>query len=86
MAEPPTPRSPDAVVTLREVTQETLMPVLRLKVKPGQEQFVADNATSIAEAHFEPTAWFRAIYADETGRSWLVLRYVRSVTRRNASA
>ena len=54
-------------VTLREITRETLMDVLRLKVAPSQERFVATNAVSIAQAHFYPeVAWFRAIYAGET--------------------
>lgn len=38
----------DAVVTLREITAETLRSVLKLSVRPGQEQFVASNAVSIA--------------------------------------
>lgn len=57
---------PEATVSLREITEETVGKVLRLKVAPGQEQFVATNAESIAEAHFSKLAWFRAIYADET--------------------
>lgn len=63
----------DAVVTLREVTGDNLKPILRLRVRPAQEQFVADNATSIAEAYFEEKAWFRAIYADETPVGFLML-------------
>ena len=53
--------TPDETVTLREVTRENLHQVLQLKVKPEQEQFVANNAVSIAQAYFEPKAWFRAI-------------------------
>ena len=68
----PTPTR-DAVVSLREVTADTLRSILRLKVSPQQEQFVADNATSIAQAHFEPKAWFRAIYADETPVGFVML-------------
>lgn len=68
----PTP-SRDAVVSLREITSETLRSILRLKVSPQQEQFVADNATSIAQAHFEPKSWFRAIYADETPVGFVML-------------
>ena len=56
-------------VTLREVTRENLDDILDLKVIREQENFVASNAVSIAQAHFYPvcpeTAWFRAIYADE---------------------
>ncbi|MBN2113647.1 MAG: GNAT family N-acetyltransferase [Acidimicrobiia bacterium] len=54
-----------AAVTLREVTRDTVRAVCRLQVAAGQEGFVAPNAVSIAEAHFQPKAWFRAIYADE---------------------
>lgn len=56
----------DAVVTLREITKDNLGDVLKLKVKPEQEKFVANNAVSLAQAHFEEKAWFRAVYADET--------------------
>ena len=63
----------DAVVSLREVTKDNLGEILRLRVKPGQEKFVATNATSIAEAHYEEKAWFRAIYADDTPVGFLML-------------
>jgi diamine N-acetyltransferase len=64
---------PDASVTLREVTDATLRSVLNLAVRPDQEGFVAPNAVSIAEAYFEPKAWFRAIYADETPVGFVML-------------
>ena len=48
-------------VELREVTAETVRAICRLTVAAGQDQFVAPNAVSIAEAYFHPTAWFRAI-------------------------
>jgi diamine N-acetyltransferase len=64
----------DSIVSLREVTRENLGAVLRLKVAPEQEKFVANNAVSIAQAHFYPeTAWFRAIYADETPVGFMML-------------
>jgi len=63
----------DAVVSFRKVTKDNLSDVLRLKVKPEQEKFVAGNAVSIAEAHFEEKAWFRAIYADETPVGFVML-------------
>lgn len=63
----------DSVISFREITKDNLNDVLRLKVKPGQEKFVADNAVSIAQAHFEEKAWFRAIYADETPVGFLML-------------
>lgn len=62
-----------AAVTLREITQDTVRDIIRLKVSPEQTRFVADNATSIAQAYFEPRAWFRAIYADETPVGFVML-------------
>ena len=64
---------PEATVSLREITAETLFSILKLKVAPHQEGFVAPNAVSIAEAHFSDRAWFRAIYADETPVGFLML-------------
>ncbi len=51
-------------VELREITAETLRGVLDLAVAPEQEPYVASNARSIAQGHFDPHAWFRAVYAD----------------------
>ena len=53
---------PELPVTLREITADTLRPVLRLSVAEDQKGFVATNAISIAQAYFAPEAWFRAIY------------------------
>jgi diamine N-acetyltransferase len=61
------------MLTLREITKETVRQITALKVAPAQTHFVADNATSIAEAYFEPKAWFRAIYADETPVGFIML-------------
>lgn len=63
----------DAVVSLREVTKDNLDDILRLKVRPDQEKFVASNAVSLAQAHFEEKAWYRAIYANETPVGFLML-------------
>jgi diamine N-acetyltransferase len=38
--------------------------ICALQVAPGQHRFVAPNAVSFAEAHYEPKAWYRAVYAD----------------------
>jgi diamine N-acetyltransferase len=53
-----------AVVELREVTADTVRAICLLHVAPDQRGFVAPNAVSIAQAMFEPLAWFRAAYAD----------------------
>jgi diamine N-acetyltransferase len=63
-----------STVSLREITSESLRPILRLKVFPEQEKYVASNAVSIAQAYFHrDNAWFRAIYADETPVGFLML-------------
>lgn len=38
----------------REITRETLSPLLRLKLRPGQEHLVAPAAVTIAQAAYEP--------------------------------
>jgi diamine N-acetyltransferase len=52
-------------VTLREITSETVISVVRLAVGPDQQGFVAPNATSLAQALFSDEAWYRAVYADD---------------------
>ena len=51
-------------VELREITRDTVRAVCKLEVAEDQRGFVAPNAVSIAEAHYEPKHWMRAIYAD----------------------
>ena len=63
----------DAVVTLREITKETLRPFLNMNVAEAQKEMVAPNSVSISQAHFEPKAWFRGIYADETPVGFIML-------------
>lgn len=63
----------DVAVTLREITTDNLRPICGLAVAPDQNQFVASNAVSIAEASFYDHAWFRAIYADDTPVGFVML-------------
>ncbi|HEV8191115.1 MAG TPA: GNAT family N-acetyltransferase, partial [Ktedonobacterales bacterium] len=63
----------DMTVTLREVTKDTVGDVCHLQVAEEQREYVADNAFSIAQAYFEPKAWFRAIYADEMPIGFVML-------------
>ena len=60
-------------VTLREITKDTVRVIIKLGVAADQTNFVAPNAVSIAEAYFEPKAWFRAIYADEEPVGFIML-------------
>ena len=53
------------LVTLREITSETVRDVIRLAVAENQKGFVAPNAVSLAQALFAPEAWYRAVYCGE---------------------
>jgi diamine N-acetyltransferase len=64
MAESRREPSPRSEISLREVDVDTVGAVCDLSVHADQAKFVAPNAVSIAQAHFSPHAWFRAVYAD----------------------
>lgn len=61
-----------ARVTLREVTRDTVRAICKLDAGDGGKR-VAPNAVSIAQAHFEPAAWFRAIYAGDEPVGFIML-------------
>ena len=52
-------------VELREITAATVRTICGLEVTEEQRENVAPVAISIAQAHFEPRATFRAIYAGD---------------------
>lgn len=52
-------------VTLQPITKDNWMTAIKLKVKPGQESFVASNVFSIAERQFYPDVKAYGIYADK---------------------
>ena len=60
-------------VSLREITGENFRDILRLQVAPEQTEFVASNAYSIAEAHYQPKAWIRGVYAGDTPVGFVML-------------
>ena len=62
-----------SLVSLKEITKDTVRIICNLKVFESQNRFVAPNAVSIAQAYFCETAWFRAIYADDTPVGFLML-------------
>ncbi|MBN1641517.1 MAG: GNAT family N-acetyltransferase [Anaerolineae bacterium] len=66
---------PDATVSLREITAETVLQICDLSdtLPEQQQRMVAENAVSIAQAHFSDKAWFRAIYADEAPVGFVML-------------
>lgn len=61
------------VVTLREITADTVLAVVRLSVAESQQRFVAPNAVSLAQALFSPQAWYRAIHADDEIAGFVML-------------
>ena len=64
----------DSVVTLQEITRETLREILKLEVSETQKNFVAPNPVSVAQAYYQrENAWFRGIYADETPVGFIML-------------
>ena len=65
--------NPQSKITLREINGKTVRAVCNLKVTDQQNRFVAPVAVSIAQAYFEPKAWFRAIYSDETPVGFVML-------------
>lgn len=71
--ETPAAVGPKSVISLREVTAETVRTIYRLTVAESQQKMVAPVAVSIARAYFEPKLWFRAIYADETPVGFLMM-------------
>ncbi|HEV7339044.1 MAG TPA: GNAT family N-acetyltransferase [Bosea sp. (in: a-proteobacteria)] len=62
------------VVSLREITAETVRTICELEPHEAQSGFVAPNAVSIAQAHFNPAAVFRAVCADEDPVGFIMWR------------
>ena len=60
-------------VELREITRDTVRSVIAVEVADDQQHLVAPTAVSIAQAYFEPRAWFRAIYAGEEPVGFVML-------------
>jgi diamine N-acetyltransferase len=64
-----------AEVSLRRISAQTVSDICDLSetLSEAQRNKVADNGTSIAEAHFSENAWFRAVYADEVPVGFVML-------------
>ena len=63
----------EALVSLREISAETVRQITSLSVSPDQQRFVATNAVSLAEALFNKEAWYRAIYFGESLAGFVML-------------
>ena len=60
-------------VTLRPLDEDSVRAFCKLSVREDQNQFVAPNAISVAQAHFSKNAWFRGVYADEAPVGFVML-------------
>lgn len=60
-------------ISLRIVDKENIDDVVELKVRQDQEQFVASNLISLAEAYVSDEAWPRAIYLQDKAVGFLML-------------
>ena len=67
--------SRESIVSLREITGETLRPILKLAVSSEQEEFVAPNSVSIAEGCYADDAWLRGIYAGDTAVGFVMCSF-----------
>ena len=70
---PVEPRRRDARISFQPVTTDNLSRILRLRVAPFQERFVASNAVSLAQASFYPALWCAAIAADDEPVGFVML-------------
>lgn len=61
-------------ITLKEITKDTLWPIMNLEVAEEQGTLVAPNANSIAEAYYSrEAAWFRGIYLGDQPVGFVML-------------
>ncbi|MDC7226084.1 MAG: GNAT family N-acetyltransferase [Spirochaetales bacterium] len=60
-------------ISLQEITEDSLSDVLSLEVADAQKHLIANNAKSIAQAHFSKFSWMRAIYADNIAVGFVLL-------------
>lgn len=63
------------VIHFVRITAQTVLEICKMSETLTEEQrnSVADNALSIAQAHFSENVWMRAIYADQTPIGFILL-------------
>ena len=60
---------------IRNIDRKNYRACLELRLRPGQEHFVADNAHSLAEAAYEEGLFPRAVYEGETMVGFVLYDY-----------
>ena len=65
------------VVHFERITAQTVLEICKMSetLSDEQRESVADNALSIAQAHFSDNVWMRAIYADQTPVGFIMLHF-----------
>ena len=71
----------DAVISLRPIAEKNVLPVIKLNVTDEQQDLVAPNSVSIAQAAHTTNRWERAIYADEEPVGYVLLSEDREKPR-----
>jgi diamine N-acetyltransferase len=63
------------VIHFERITAQTVLEICKMSetLPDNQRESVADNALSIAQAHFSDNVWMRAIYADQTPVGFIML-------------
>lgn len=64
---------PDSHVTLRPVDDDNVQAVIDLSVADDQQDFVAPNVKSLAQAFATTKVWVRAVYADDAPVGFVML-------------
>lgn len=67
------------MIHFKEIDKSNYMECILLRTQESQREFVADNAQSLAEAHFEEGIFTRAIYSDETMVGFVLFDYDPSI-------
>jgi diamine N-acetyltransferase len=66
---------PDPDIHFKRISAKTVLQICKLSetLSPQQRKMVADNAVSIAQAHFSENAWMRVVYAGDTPVGFVLL-------------
>ncbi len=71
------PSTEAPAVHFKRISAATVAAICKLSetLTPGQREMVADNARSMAEAHFSENAWMRAVYLGETPIGFIMVHF-----------
>jgi diamine N-acetyltransferase len=75
------PVTTDSAVSLRPISEENVVAIIKLDVAENQKDLVAPNSVSIAQAAHTANRWERAIYADNEPVGYVLLSENRTKPR-----